>query len=120
MTFTSDALSATIVSSKGISHYDVVLCSGAIARVEVSGEVTTLRIGGFGSPIVSVTVKSGTTTSTFTSGVDCTVAPPPDHHTPTPPVDHHHTGATTATAVTVSKAWTSTRLSQLLKSRRGG
>lgn len=99
VTFSADSMSATITSSKGISNYTVVLCSGPLDKVDVSGEITTLELGGFGSPIVSVTVKSGTTTMTFESGVDCTAtppdhtAPPEDHHTGTTP-DDHHTGTT--------------------------
>src|SRR5687767_1968151 len=75
ITFSTDVKSATIVSSKGISHYLFAFCDGTSQKVELSGEIRTLTIGPFASPLASVTVKSGTTVDTRTRV--CAPPPPP-------------------------------------------
>jgi hypothetical protein len=66
--FSSDFLSASISSSKGVSHYDVVLCDGSAWRHEMSGDDRDVTVGPFDAEIVSVAVKSATTKTTFYSG----------------------------------------------------
>ena len=46
ISFSGDGTTATIVSSKGISHYVYVLCDGTSQKVEHLGEVRSLTIGG--------------------------------------------------------------------------
>ena len=78
--FSGDYLSATITASKGVSHYDVVLCDGTSFRVELSqgGKIET--VGPYAAEIVSLAVKSATTKITFLSGFsgDCKKQPDPD------------------------------------------
>ena len=77
--FSGDYLSATITSTKGVSHYDVVLCDGTAYRVELDGgKVET--VGPFEAELVSLAVKSATTKQTFLSGFagDCKKKPDPD------------------------------------------
>ena len=80
--FSSDFYSATLTSSKGVSHYDVVLCDklGEPFRVELSGDNKVVTIGPFESQIVSVSVKSATTKLTFNSSFtgECGKKPDPD------------------------------------------
>ena len=66
--FSSDFLSASISSSKGVSHYDVVLCDGSAWRQELSGDSKDVTVGPFDAEIVSIAVKSATTKTTFYSG----------------------------------------------------
>jgi hypothetical protein len=66
-----DGARATIVSTKGISHYIVTDCTGELPKVELEGDIHSLEVGPFGSPVVSVMVKSGTTYETISSGFDC-------------------------------------------------
>jgi hypothetical protein len=70
VTFDSNATTATIKSSRRISTYTVQLCSGPRprARLMIGRRLT---IGPFGSPIVSVTVRSARTVQTFASGASC-------------------------------------------------
>ena len=77
--FSADFYSASISSTKGVSHYDVVLCDGSTDRVEISQDTKSVTAGPFDSQIVSLTVKSATTTQTFLSGFsgDCKKVPPP-------------------------------------------
>jgi hypothetical protein len=77
--FSSDFLSATITSTKGVSHYDVVLCDKALGRTEVSQDTKTVTAGPYDAQILSITVKSATTTHTFLSGYagECKKTPPP-------------------------------------------
>jgi hypothetical protein len=77
--FSSDFLSATITSTKGVSHYDVVLCDKSLGRTEVSQDTKTVTAGPYDAQILSITVKSATTTHTFLSGYtgDCKKTPPP-------------------------------------------
>jgi hypothetical protein len=81
-TFSGDFFSATLTSSKGVSHYDVVLCDklGEPFRVELSGDSKTVNIGPFESQIFSVTIKSATTNATILSGFagECGKKPDPD------------------------------------------
>ena len=77
--FSSDYHSATITSTKGVSHYDVVLCDGTAYRVEIDGgKVET--VGPFEAELVSLAVKSATTKLTFLSGFsgECKKTPDPD------------------------------------------
>jgi hypothetical protein len=71
--FSADFYSASISSTKGISHYDIVLCDGTVSRRELSFDTKHLTIGPFDAQIVSLTVKSATTKTTFYSGFagDC-------------------------------------------------
>jgi len=69
--------SATITSSKGVSHYVVTLCDGTETKVELSGRDKVVTVGPFSSPIVSITAKSATSVHTEASGVDCGGTPPP-------------------------------------------
>jgi hypothetical protein len=82
--FSADYYSASINSTKGVSHYDVTLCDGTAFRVEISQDTKTVTAGPYDAQIVSVTAKSATTTQTFYSGFsgDCKkVPPPPDKFT---------------------------------------
>lgn len=76
--FSSDYLSATITSSKGVSHYDVVLCDGTSFRVELSNGGKVETVGPYDAELVSLTVKSATTKLTFLSGFsgECKKTPP--------------------------------------------
>lgn len=78
---------ATLTSSKGISHYVVTLCDGTTFKVELSGEDRTKTIGPFSSPIAGVGVKSATTFETTTNPAGCEVKPPPPPPPPPPPCD---------------------------------
>jgi hypothetical protein len=69
VTFNADATTATITRSTVLSKYSVQLCSGPGPRRLIIGR--SLTIGPFGSPIVSVTVRSWRGTQTFASGVNC-------------------------------------------------
>lgn len=79
-TFSADSFSATLTSSKGVSHYDVVLCDGSAFRVELSGKDSVVNIGPYASQIVSVSIKSATTKETSYSGFagECGKKPDPD------------------------------------------
>jgi len=77
ITFSSDGLSATITSTKGVSNFVVTLCNGSSFKVEVRGEQTTVVLGPFGDQIQSVTAKSGSTTVTESRA--CGPHVPPDH-----------------------------------------
>ena len=81
--FSADFYSASVSSTKGVSHYDVTLCDGSTFRTEMSQDTKSVTAGPFDSQIVSLTVKSATTTQTFLSGFsgDCKKVPPP----PPPP-----------------------------------
>ena len=68
VSFSDDFLSATITSSKGISHYDVVLCDKTLGREEIGVETHSLDVGPFDAQIVSITVKSGRSVETVFSG----------------------------------------------------
>jgi hypothetical protein len=59
--------------------HHVVLCDGSTDRVEISQDTKSVTAGPFDSQIVSLTVKSATTTQTFLSGFsgDCKKVPPP-------------------------------------------
>jgi len=73
VTFNADG-SATITSSQGISNFTVTLCSGPLDKVElpVGSDERTITVGPFDEDIVSIRVKSGTQTSTFTNpDADC-------------------------------------------------
>jgi hypothetical protein len=83
ITFSADGRSATIASSKGISHYIYAFCPGTSQKVELSREIRTLTIGPFAEPLASVTVKAGTTVETRTRG--CTPPPSPPPPPPPPP-----------------------------------
>lgn len=65
--------SATITSSKGISHYVVTLCDGTTFKVNLPAttDVTVLTVGPYSSPIASITVKSATTLLTFVNPAGC-------------------------------------------------
>ena len=78
--FSADYLSATITSSKGVSHYDIVLCDGSSFRVELSQGGKLETVGPFDAEILSLSVKSATTKLTFASGFsgECGKKPPPD------------------------------------------
>ena len=78
--FSADFLSAGIESTKGISHYDIVLCDGTAYRRELSYDTKTLTVGPLDAEIVSVSVKSATTKHTFLSGFagECKKTPPKD------------------------------------------
>jgi hypothetical protein len=67
--------SATITSSKGVSHYVVSLCGGTTFKVELSGANQVVTVGPFSSPITSITVKSAT--SFYTEGNPYGCEPPP-------------------------------------------
>jgi hypothetical protein len=77
--FSSDFLSATITSTKGVSHYDVVLCDKSLGRVELSGQDKTVTAGPYDAQILSISVKSATTKTTFYSGFsgECKKPEPP-------------------------------------------
>jgi hypothetical protein len=77
--FSADFYSASISSTKGISHYDIVLCDGTAYRREISYDTKSLDIGPFDAQIVSLSVKSATTKTTFYSGFtgECKKVPPP-------------------------------------------
>ena len=77
--FSADLDSASIDSTKGISHYDIVLCDGTAYRRELSFDTKSLTIGPFDAQIVSLSVKSATSKTTFYSGFtgDCKKAPEP-------------------------------------------
>jgi len=79
VTFSSDFLSATITSTKGVSHYDVVLCDKSLGRTEISRDTKMVTAGPYDAQILSITVKSATTTHTFLSGYagECKKTPPP-------------------------------------------
>jgi len=81
--FSADFYSASINSTKGVSHYDVTLCDGSAFRVEINQDTKSATAGPFDAQIVSLSVKSATTTETFYSGFggDCKKVPPP----PPPP-----------------------------------
>lgn len=68
VTFSSDFLSADISSTKGISHYDVVLCDKTLGRTEVDYDTKSLTAGPYDAQILSISVKSATSTTTFYSG----------------------------------------------------
>lgn len=80
VTYSGDFLSATITSTKGISNFVVTLCSGSSFKVELNTEQRVVTIGPFGTQIVSVTAKAGTSVYTEASGAPCTPPPPPNHH----------------------------------------
>jgi hypothetical protein len=73
----------TITSTKDISNYTV-------NGVKTEGiTTTTLTISVANGDLI--TVKSGTTTTTFAvSGCGTHVPPPPDDHVPPPPPPHDH------------------------------
>jgi hypothetical protein len=77
--FSADFYSASITSTKGVSHYDVVLCDGTAFRKEISQDTKSATAGPFDAQIVSLSVKSATTKVTFYSGFtgDCKKVPPP-------------------------------------------
>ena len=77
--FSADFSSASITSTKGVSHYDVVLCDGTAFRTEISQDTKSVTAGPFDAQIVSLTVKSATTANTFYSGFtgECKKTPPP-------------------------------------------
>lgn len=77
--FSSDFYSASVSSTKGVSHYDVTLCDGTSFRKEITQDTKSVTAGPFDSQIVSLTVKSATTTQTFLSGFtgECKKLPPP-------------------------------------------
>jgi tRNA A-37 threonylcarbamoyl transferase component Bud32 len=77
--FSSDFLSADITSTKGVSHYDVVLCDKSLGRVELSGDDKTVTAGPYDAQILSISVKSATTKTTFYSGYtgECKKPEPP-------------------------------------------
>jgi Tfp pilus assembly protein PilV len=79
VTFSDDYHSATMTSSKGVSHYDIVLCDGTSFRTELSGNEDEVTAGPYDAQIVSVTVKSGRTELSFLSGFsgECKKTPPP-------------------------------------------
>jgi hypothetical protein len=81
--FSADYYSATITSTKGVSHYDVTLCDGSTIHKEITQDTKSATAGPFDAQIVSLSVKSATTTETFYSGFsgDCKKVPPP----PPPP-----------------------------------
>jgi hypothetical protein len=81
--FSADFYSASITSTKGVSHYDVTLCDGSTIHKEISQDTKSATAGPFDAQIVSLSVKSATTTQTFYSGFggDCKKVPPP----PPPP-----------------------------------
>jgi hypothetical protein len=81
--FSADFYSASIDSTKGVSHYDVTLCDGSAFRVEITQDTKSATAGPFDAQIVSLSVKSATTAQTFYSGFsgDCKKVPPP----PPPP-----------------------------------
>jgi hypothetical protein len=68
--------SATITSTKGVSHYVVTLCDGTTFKRELSGDDKVVTVGPFSSPIASITAKSATTFVTGTSE-NCEQPPPP-------------------------------------------
>jgi hypothetical protein len=79
--FSADSFSATLTSSKGVSHYEVVLCDKTTAfKVELSGKDNVVTIGPYESQIVSVAVKSATTKTVFFSNYagECGKKPDPD------------------------------------------
>jgi hypothetical protein len=69
--------SATITSSKGVSHYVVTLCDGTSIKVELSGADRTVTVGPFSSPIASITAKSATSVYTEANPAGCEKPPPP-------------------------------------------
>ena len=69
--------SATITSSKGVSHYVVTLCDGTTFKVELSGDRRVVTIGPFNSPIASITVKSATSFYSEANANGCVPPPPP-------------------------------------------
>jgi hypothetical protein len=79
VSFSSDFYSADISSTKGVSHYDVVLCDGTSFRTEISRDTKHVTAGPFDAQIVSLSVKSATTKTTFYSGFtgECKKTPPP-------------------------------------------
>ena len=79
VSFSSDFYSANITSTKGVSHYDIVLCDGTSFRREISQETKELTVGPFDAQIVSIAVKSATTKTTFYSGFtgECKKTPEP-------------------------------------------
>lgn len=68
--------SATITSSKGVSHYVVTLCDGSSFKVELSGRDKVVTVGPFSSPIASITAKSATSTTTAANPAGCGTPPP--------------------------------------------
>lgn len=104
--FSSDLKSAKVSSSKTISHYIVTLCSGPLPKVE-NIKTSTVNVGPYVSPIVSVLVKAGTSSQTFYTKANCsgeltpTPTPPPGPDpTPTP-----HPASTCKTAPSDSSDW---------------
>jgi hypothetical protein len=81
--FSADFYSASITSTKGVSHYDVTLCDGSTIHKEITHDTKSATAGPFDAQIVSLSVKSATTAQTFYSGFsgDCKKVPPP----PPPP-----------------------------------
>jgi hypothetical protein len=79
VSFSADFHSASISSTKGVSHYDVVLCDGTSFRREISQDTKSVTAGPFDAQIVSLSVKSATTKETFYSGFtgECKKTPPP-------------------------------------------
>jgi hypothetical protein len=79
VSFSADFYSASISSTKGVSHYDVVLCDGTSFRREISQDTKSVTAGPFDAQIVSLSVKSATTKETFYSGFtgECKKTPPP-------------------------------------------
>jgi uncharacterized repeat protein (TIGR01451 family) len=69
--FSSDATAVTLVSSAAIHDYTVGLCSGPLPKIQPLGTVRTLRLGPYGSPIVSVLAKAGARTLLTQTGVRC-------------------------------------------------
>jgi hypothetical protein len=74
--FNSGATTATLSYSDDVSGYSVRLCSGpgpenSLHDDDGDDDARALTIGPFGSPIVSVTVKSEDSVQTFASGVSC-------------------------------------------------
>jgi hypothetical protein len=77
--FSADFYTASISSTKGVSHYDVTLCDGTTFRTEISQDAKSVTAGPFDAQIISLAVKSATTKQTFYSGFtgDCKKVPPP-------------------------------------------
>lgn len=77
--FSADYSTATITSTKGVSHYDIVLCDGTTTRYELSGQDKVVTAGPFDAQIVSLTAKAGRSSETFFSGFqgECKKPDPP-------------------------------------------
>jgi hypothetical protein len=80
VSFSADYLSASIESTKGISHYDIVLCDGTAYRRDIPFDTKSYTVGPLDAEILSISVKSATTKHTFLSGFagECKKTPPKD------------------------------------------